>query len=314
MTRQRSPVQQSRTIVGIGAGTLGVAVVLLIAVNRQPATANENNASATTDTAEQMSADAESADAEQAEAESADADSADSAAASSLPPRIDTSFEAEPLPPLTAVEAGPPRKVMFLGYMTPIIEAVNDEVRERRQAVLMAEQRLADGELDSAAREWLQVMARRYRVDGETVEQQIAGLKRHVDIIPVSLALAQGALESAWGTSRFARQGNNIFGKWCFEPGCGIVPARRPNNATYEVAAYPDVAEATRDYMHHLNSHPIYEPLRGRRAAARANNESPKGHDLAAGLEFYSAKGDEYIRMIRGTIEANDLDEARAVY
>lgn len=314
MTRQRNPVQQSRTIVGIGAGALAVAVVLLIAVNRQPSTANENNAATTADTAEQTSTDPETTDAEEADAESTAANPADSAAATSLPPRIDTSFEAEPLPPLTAVEAGPPRKVMFLGYMTPIVEAVNDEVRKRRKAVLTAEQRLADGDLDSEARDWLQAMARRYRVDGESVEQQIAGLKRHVDIIPVALALAQGALESAWGTSRFARQGNNIFGKWCFEPGCGIIPARRPNNATYEVATYPDVAEATRDYMHHLNSHPIYEPLRERRAAARANDESPKGHDLAAGLEFYSAKGDEYIRMIRGTIETNDLDEAAALY
>lgn len=225
-----------------------------------------------------------------------------------IPPTIDTAIDPDPLPPLTEFDAGEPRKQMFVGYLTPIIEAVNDELRTRRRAVLAARARLDAGdELDAEVRRWLEHMAERYRVDGDSLRARVDGLAARLDIIPVPLALAQGALESAWGTSRFAREGNNIYGLWCFEPGCGIVPARRPANATYEVATYDDVAEATRAYMHQLNSHPVYEPLRERRQAARERDTAPDGHAMAAGLAFYSAKGEEYVDMIRRTIEANDL-------
>ena len=226
----------------------------------------------------------------------------------SIPPQLDSGVDADPMPAFHEIPAGPQRKEAFFNYLAPIVRDINREVEKRREALLALEQQLQGGKSpDQEAQDWLDRMADRYRVDADNPAQQVAGLKRRIDIIPVSLALAQGALESAWGTSRFARQGNNIFGKWCFTEGCGIVPAQRRANATHEVTRYDNVADAVRDYMHHLNSHPVYEPLRERRAQARKEGRSPEGSDLAAGLEKYSAKGEGYITLIRRVISANNL-------
>jgi len=225
-----------------------------------------------------------------------------------IPPRIDEGAGAQSMPAFLDIPAGPERKEAFFDYLAPIVEAVNSEVEKHREALLALGKQLEAGQSpDQQAQDWLVRMTERYRVDADQPEQQVAALKRRIDIIPVSLALAQGALESAWGTSRFARQGNNIFGKWCFTKGCGIVPAQRRADATHEVASYDNVADAVRDYIHHLNSHPVYEPLRERRAQARNKGQAPEGSDLAAGLEKYSAKGEGYIRLIRRVIKANNL-------
>ncbi|WP_179105579.1 glucosaminidase domain-containing protein [Vreelandella utahensis] len=227
-----------------------------------------------------------------------------------IPPRIDEGGGAQSMPAFLDIPAGPERKEAFFDYLAPVVRDINTEVEKRREALFALEEQLEAGEAPGQeAEEWLLRMTERYRVDAGEPAQQVQALKRRIDIIPVSLALAQGALESAWGTSRFARQGRNIFGKWCFTEGCGIVPAQRRADATHEVASYDNVADAVRDYMHHLNSHPVYEPLRERRAQARAKGRSPEGADLAAGLEKYSAKGEGYIMLIRRVISANDLGQ-----
>lgn len=227
-----------------------------------------------------------------------------------IPPRIDRGSHVEAMPAFHEIPAGPERKDAFFDYLAPVVRDINTEVEKRREALFALEEQLEAGESpDQEAQEWLLRMTDRYRVDADEPAQQVQALKRRIDVIPVSLALAQGALESAWGTSRFARQGRNIFGKWCFTEGCGIVPAQRRADATHEVASYDNVADAVRDYMHHLNSHPVYEPLRERRAQARAKGRSPEGADLAAGLAKYSAKGEGYIMLIRRVISANDLGQ-----
>ncbi|TDT37761.1 Bax protein [Halospina denitrificans] len=231
----------------------------------------------------------------------------------SIPPKLDSGVEADPMPAFHEISAGPKRKEAFFDYLAPIVRDINREVEKRREALFALEEQLENGKsLHQEAQDWLGRMTDRYRVDADEPAQRVAALKRRIDIVPVSLALAQGALESAWGTSRFARQGNNIFGKWCFTEGCGIVPAQRRANATHEVTDYEDVADAVRDYMHHLNSHPVYEPLRERRAQARKEGRSPEGADLAAGLEKYSAKGEGYIKLIRRVISANNLADRDA--
>lgn len=241
-----------------------------------------------------------------------DPDGADAAALvnePAIPPDLVPVVASEPLPALHEAPTNTERRDLFIAYLAPIVAKVNENVRKRRAAVLAVERRLDQAdELDPEVAAWVEAMVERYRVDATTTAEQIDALKHRIDIVPVSLAVAQAGIESAWGTSRFARQGNNLFGKWCFSPGCGIVPARRPPTATYEVEAYDDVAGSVRSYIHHLNSHPIYEIMRERRATARAEQRPPTGTDLAAGLEFYSAKGNEYVEIIRHVIHTNDLE------
>lgn len=202
----------------------------------------------------------------------------------------------------------PAKKQNFFDFLRPVIRAENNRVREQRERLRgLLETLKADGSLSSGEREWLARMAERYRVKADEPLARARALWVRVDIIPVSLALSQAALESAWGQSRFAREANNLFGEWCFEPGCGVVPARRPAGKTYEVEAFDGVGGSVRSYIHNLNSHPAYAPLREIRARARAAGEMPSGYEMAAGLVNYAAIGEKYVGHIRSVIEANGL-------
>ena len=119
------------------------------------------------------------------------------------------------------------------------------------------------------------------------------------------LALVQAATESGWGRSRFALEGNNLFGHWCYEPGCGLVPARRNQGAAHEVAAFDSISESVSRYLHNLNTHAAYAPLRAIRARLRQQDEPPTAMALADGLVLYSERRDEYVDEIKSVIRVN---------
>lgn len=201
----------------------------------------------------------------------------------------------------------PARKRVFFDFLRPVVRAENERVLEQRRHLKTLLERAGNGDLSRGDRQWLERMARRYRVDAEEPAAQARALLDRVDVIPVSLALAQAALESAWGQSRFAREANNLFGEWCFEPGCGVVPKRRPAGKTYEVEAFDGVGASVRSYVHNLNSHPAYAELRRIRAGLREQGREPDGYAMAAGLTRYAAIGERYVEHIRGVIERNHL-------
>lgn len=216
------------------------------------------------------------------------------------------------LPDFSAYEDVNEKKQRFFDYLLPVIEHRNAWAREAREFLRLVQERMAEGTpLTDEEREIVAELGERYRVDvGETVESgEIDKLLRRADEIPPSLVLAQAAAESAWGTSRFARMANNLFGQWCFTEGCGLVPQRRPSGASHEVKRFDSVLAAVDGYYRNLNSHPAYEEVRERRARARAEGRVPEGVDLAAGLEHYSERGQHYIDEIRSIIRFNDLDE-----
>jgi len=120
--------------------------------------------------------------------------------------------------------------------------------------------------------------------------------------------LAQGALESAWGSSRFARQANNLFGQWCFVPGCGIVPLQRSEGATHEVKAFASVGEAVEAYFYNINANGAYTTLRDIRQEDRAHQRPLTGARMAGGLELYSGRGMSYVHELRNMIRSNKLE------
>ena len=122
------------------------------------------------------------------------------------------------------------------------------------------------------------------------------------------MVLAQAAIESAWGTSRFARQANNLFGQWCFAPGCGIVPLHRPSDATYEVEKFPSVGAAVEAYYLNLNTHAAYRALRTIRRESRLQGKTLSGALMVAGLEKYSGRGIHYVEELRSMIRTNQLE------
>lgn len=143
------------------------------------------------------------------------------------------------LPDFTGIEDVNERKDRFLGYLEPIVERANAEVARKRERLLQiaARQERRD-RLPRRDHRWLSAAMEHYSVDDTAVDEAVDVLRRRIDIVPAALALAQAAIETGWGRSRFAREGNNIFGEWCYEQGCGIVPAARSQQARHEVRVF----------------------------------------------------------------------------
>lgn len=209
----------------------------------------------------------------------------------------------DPLPDFTGYRDVTEKKVAFFSFLYPRIVLANSRVLiERRYLEHLA----AQDTLNDRERKWLDAQARRLRVEGETgSRQQFTGLRHKLDVIPPSLILAQAANESAWGTSRFARNGNNLFGQWCFSKGCGLVPLGRVEGASHEVAKFATPYRSVRSYIENLNRHPTYRKLRDIRATSNAT--LPSGIALAAGLVGYSERGMDYVQEIRHMIHYNNL-------
>lgn len=210
------------------------------------------------------------------------------------------------------------RKQAFFAYLAPRIVDANAEVRVQRQRLLALEQELLSGSRPGWwDRRWLQRLARHYELDPEAQESVatlVAELKLRVDTVPPRLALVQAAIESGWGRSRFARQANNLFGHWCFEEGCGLVPRARNEGARHEVADFATVRQAVARYLHNLNTHPPYQPFRELRADARASGRSLDPYRLLGGLVQYSERREAYIEEVREALRTNEalIEEALA--
>jgi len=127
-----------------------------------------------------------------------------------------------------------------------------------------------------------------------------------VDVLPEELVLSQAANESAWGTSRFAVEGNNYFGQWCYRKGCGLVPASRTEGSTHEVAVFETAYLSVNAYFMNVNRNKAYTELRQIRAEQRTAGQTITGTKLAEGLSRYSERGHEYIDEIQSMIRHNN--------
>lgn len=209
------------------------------------------------------------------------------------------------------------KKLSFFRFLLPLVDEENERLLDLRTRLNFIHEYVRwDRDIDIEDRAWLHDVIEEFRIpetDLNSEEFWEIALRR-VDALPDHLVLAQAANESAWGTSRFAREGNNLFGQWCFRQGCGLVPASRPEGATYEVARFDSVSQSVGSYMHNLNTGRTYQQLREIRAVARAKGLDPDATALAAGLMSYSERGEEYITELRSMIRHNAdvIEEARA--
>ncbi|MCC7017417.1 MAG: glucosaminidase domain-containing protein [Rhodospirillales bacterium] len=196
------------------------------------------------------------------------------------------------------------RKAIFFRAVLPLVLRVNEEILAERKKLLDIRKRLrAHTHIAQAERLWLQAMAERYETTPGDVEQ----LVNRVDTIPPSLALAQAAEESGWGSSRFVRDGNALFGQWTTVDEGHQLPLARDEGRTHRVAGFPSLLESTRAYARNLNSHRAYREFRDARADARAEGRTPSGFELAGKLARYSQRGAAYVNRLRGLIVVNEL-------
>ncbi len=217
------------------------------------------------------------------------------------------------VPDFQSLVAGPERKAEFFAFMRPLLESQNAQVLKDRQRLLELQ---GKGEPGFLTRRWLDDLAASYSVpttDDEGIrldhETLVAQLLRRVDVVPVSLGLAQAAKESGWGTSRFARQGNNYFGEWCFEAGCGIVPGARAAGRNHEVEAFDSPADSVASYLQNINTHRSYKSFRDARKVQRDRQAPLSSTRLAEELSRYSERRDAYVDEIKQLIISNRLDE-----
>ena len=207
---------------------------------------------------------------------------------------------------LAQVSSTDAKKRLFVQAVLPIILRINEDIIAARWRVTRLEERLMWlGTVTPADREWLVATAEHYG----TLPFDIAGLLSRMDVVPPSLALAQGAEESGWGTSRFAREGNAIFGQYTYKSVTGMVPKRRDADRRHRVRRYDTLLEATEAYVHNLNTHPAYEDFRDRRASLRRAGRPLGGYDLAGQLRSYSERREAYIESIRQLIRQNRLGD-----
>lgn len=207
---------------------------------------------------------------------------------------------------LPAIPDSDARKLVFIKMMLPLVLHVNEMVAHDRDRILSLRKTFARTKtLPAADGEWLRGMAASYGLDGDADFDE---LLRRVDIVPTSLAVAQAAIESGWGTSRFAHEGNALFGQYTFkDASTGLVPQDREDGKTHKVKSFDTLVDAVKAYATNLNTNAAYEEFRKARAEMRAKALDPDGYDLAETLSNYSEQRKAYVKSLRRLIDMNAL-------
>lgn len=225
------------------------------------------------------------------------------------------------VPPL-AIQALPPglgevgvtrKKRLFFRALLPLVLAENEAIARQRAFLRSA---FTEGDLSSTTPRWYRVraLAERYNVAGDLNEPAVRRrLLRRVDVVPPGLVLAQAANESAWGTSRFSREANNLFGQWTYEADQGVVPKRRREGAEHYVRAFSGLRASVRAYLRNINVGHAYGGFRQMRAHLRASGQNLDPLVLAGGLVRYSERGWAYVAEIRAMIRHNGLARLNGV-
>lgn len=211
---------------------------------------------------------------------------------------------------LGALDSVDDRKSVFVKTMLPLVLMANEQIQadrarlEKLQAVREAGQDLAPQD-----QRWVLELADRYGAN-LAPGGDLKPLLRKVDVVPPSLALAQAAEESGWGTSRVAQKGNVLFGQTTLsQEHKGITPRNRAPGETWRYRAFDDPKAAVEAYVHNLNTHQAYSQFRAMRASLRKQGKPLEGIHLAAALEKYSERGLDYVKTIRTLIRKNGLQD-----
>lgn len=216
-------------------------------------------------------------------------------------------IDRNPLPDFSQYNQVKEKKSAFFDYILPLVKHSNQLVIEDRKQLEMLAKKV--GDLSFFEQRALDGLAEDYFIDRENRNnlQVVEQLLLRVDPVPASLALAQAAIESAWGTSRFAVQGNNLFGQWCYKKGCGLVPLQRNSGSHHEVAKFATVSESVESYIRNINTHRAYTDLRATRASLRSEERSASGYQLAENLLEYSELREKYVHEVQAVIRINNL-------
>ncbi len=193
------------------------------------------------------------------------------------------------------------RKELFIKIVLPLIVEENTRIKFDRKKLFVILNKNNNSNLE---KEWLREKIKQYGVKNN----DLSTLKIRMDEIPVSLAIAQAAKETGWGSSRFAQEGNALFGQWTWS-GEGIKPAAVDKDAKHKVAKFKVLKASVKAYQRNLNTHPSYKSFRKERAIQRDNNGKLNSLDLVKYLDKYAETGVEYTKILKKIIRQNSLIE-----
>jgi Bax protein len=213
----------------------------------------------------------------------------------------------------SSVLAAEVRKQTFFESVLPLVLIENERIEKTRRQLRILDQQLVEGRhLSPLDKRWLEKLAGRHELTKRKSKSDaearaiVALLLRQIGPVPPSLALAQGAVESAYGTSRFAVEGNAIFGQWT--SGDGITPVQqRVDKSEFKIAAFASPLQSVEAYMRNLNSHRAYRGFREARYQQHVAGKPLAGVSLASTLSSYSEKGADYVRTLHQVIQTNSL-------
>ena len=193
------------------------------------------------------------------------------------------------------------RKDLFIQIILPLIIKENNYIKLDRKKLFSI---LNKNQNTATENNWLNAKFKQYGV----VNKDLSTLKIRLDEIPVSMAIAQAAKETGWGTSRFAQEGNALFGQWTWS-GDGIKPAGADDGSTHKVMKFKVLQASVKAYQRNLNTHSTYKGFRSARAELRDGGQKLNSMALTEYLDKYAETGKEYVRILQQIIRQNNLED-----
>ena len=206
---------------------------------------------------------------------------------------------------LESIQSTKLKKETFIQIVLPLVVAENERILEDREKLKLLTNKKFTTDLE---KQWLRQKLLEYKVKKGDLKE----LMTRMDIIPTSIALAQAAKESGWGTSRFALEGNAIYGQWTWS-GQGIAPLERDSNKKHKILKFPILRASVKAYKNNLNTHKSYKAFRDKRLQLREKNKKIKGLELTETLKNYAQTGSEYTKILNQIITQNRLSDFEPV-
>ena len=197
------------------------------------------------------------------------------------------------------------KKETFIKIVLPLIVAENERIIADREKLLVLSNKKFTTDLE---KQWIRQKLLEYKVKKGNLKELLV----RMDIIPTSIALAQAAKESGWGTSRFALEGNAIFGQWTWS-GQGIAPLDRESNKNHKILKFPILRASVKAYQNNLNTHKSYSKFRQKRNILREKKKKIAGLELTETLNNYAQTGSEYTKILNQIIRQNRLTDFEPV-
>jgi uncharacterized FlgJ-related protein len=197
------------------------------------------------------------------------------------------------------------KKETFIKIVLPLVVAENERILADRKKLKRVSKKKKTSDLE---KQWLRQKLLEYKVKKGNIDELLI----RMDIIPTSIAIAQAAKESGWGTSRFALEGNALYGQWTWS-GNGIEPLDRESNKNHKILKFPILRASVKAYQNNLNTHKSYVGFRNKRLVMREKNKDISGLELTDTLKNYAQTGSEYIKILNQIIRQNRLTDFEPV-